>query len=110
MHEILRDLPDDALVLDLGCARGSFARDSTRATIVRFDREIAVPLDGEIVVQGDAGHLPFQTGSVHAIIANHSLEHFEDLQGCLREIGRVIRSDGALFVSVPDATTFTDRL
>jgi len=44
------------------------------------------------------------------VISNHSLEHFEDLEGALSEIGRVVKPDGALFVAVPDAATLTDRI
>ena len=32
------------------------------------------------------------------------------MQAALREIGRVIRADGRIFVAVPDASTFSDRL
>jgi len=109
MHEILEGLSRSALVLDLGCARGSFDASGTRATVVRLDR-IVESVPGEHIVQGDAARLPFSARSMAAIVANHSLEHFDDLGGCLREIGRVIRRDGALFVSVPDASTLTDKL
>jgi SAM-dependent methyltransferase len=110
MHEIIANLPADSIVLDLGCAKGSFARANTRAAVVRFDRDLPTSIPSEVVVQGDAGRLPFRDSCIHAIVANHSLEHFEDLQDCLREIGRVIRPEGALFVAVPDASTFTDKL
>jgi hypothetical protein len=33
-----------------------------------------------------------------------------DLPGALNEIGRVVKSNGRLFVAVPDATTISDRL
>jgi len=109
MYEILDGLARTAFVLDLGCARGSFNASSTRATVVRLDR-VVDHIPGEHIVNGDAALLPFSAESMAAIVANHSLEHFDDLQGCLREIGRVIRRDGALFVSVPDASTLTDKL
>ncbi len=68
----------------------------------------ARPLDE--FVCADAAWLPFRDGAFDAIISNHSLEHVSDLAGTMREIGRVIRRDGALFVAVPDAATLTDRL
>jgi SAM-dependent methyltransferase len=110
MHEILGNLPSNSFVLDLGCARGSFTPTSTLATIVRFDRDVPTAIPGGIAAKGDAARLPFADASMAAVIANHSLEHFEDLQGCLGEIGRVISPGGALFVAVPDASTFTDKL
>jgi SAM-dependent methyltransferase len=54
--------------------------------------------------------LPFADGAFAAVISNHSVEHFVDLDAALREIGRVIRPGGALYVAVPDASTLTDRL
>jgi hypothetical protein len=38
------------------------------------------------------------------------LEHFANLKPALQEIGRVVRRDGAVFVAVPDATTWADRI
>lgn len=110
MNEILNELSARSVVLDLGCARGSFPREHTAATVVRVDREVEGSAGGENVVQADAARLPFRQGTFDAIVSNHSLEHFDELDGCLREIGRTIRRDGALFVSVPDATTLTDRV
>jgi SAM-dependent methyltransferase len=109
MHEILAKLGPATVVLDLGCAKGSFPRTSTRATVIRIDRDVDLA-GGELVVQGDAAHLPFPDSSIDAVVANHSLEHFEDLQRCMNEIRRVIKPQGALFVSVPDASTMTDKL
>jgi len=44
------------------------------------------------------------------VISNHSLEHFEDLEAALRELGRVVKRGGSVYVAVPDASTFSDRL
>jgi SAM-dependent methyltransferase len=109
MDEILRNLRAGEVVLDLGCDEGSFPAEATKATAVRLDRDLPRARDGAFV-QGDAGRLPFADESFAAVISNHSLEHFEDLEGVLREIGRVIRPGGALFVAVPDASTLTDRI
>ncbi len=108
MNELLESLSGGARVLDLGCARGSF-RSAGSSRIARIDREIpSAPAPG--FVQADATKLPFPDHCFDAIISNHSLEHFENLAGALAEIGRVIKPDGALYVSVPDASTFCDRL
>ncbi len=93
MHEILRSLPPSVIVLDLGCDQRSFDSTGTQARVVRLDREI---------------QFPDQTFA--AIISNHSLEHFDDLNGALREIGRAVHPQGALFIAVPDASTFCDKL
>ena len=109
MHEILRSLTASEHVLDLGCDQRSFDAGSTAARVVRLDREIHFRDKEELIVQGDALHLPFPDSTFAAVISNHSLEHFEDFHGALREIARVVSPQGALFVSVPDASTFCDK-
>ncbi|HVX67359.1 MAG TPA: class I SAM-dependent methyltransferase, partial [Bryobacteraceae bacterium] len=44
------------------------------------------------------------------VICHHSLEHFSDVPGTIREIRRVLKPEGRLFVSVPDGSSFSDRL
>jgi SAM-dependent methyltransferase len=110
MYEILRSLEPGSRVLDLGCAAGSFPREATLAAVVRVDRDPHGDARAGEFVQGDAAGLPFASRSFDALILNHSLEHFPDLAGALNEIGRVIRTNGALFVAVPDASTLTDKL
>jgi len=111
MHEILRSLPPESLVLDLGSAEGSFPQTVTSASVVRLDRVSPSNRDGRtLFVQADAALLPFPDQTFAAVISNHSLEHFDDLVTVLREIRRVISSNGCLFVAVPDASTLTDKL
>jgi SAM-dependent methyltransferase len=105
VHELLRNLPAGARVLDLGCGAGSFASD--RAVRIDLERESLQAPDG---VQADAAAVPFRDRSFDVVISNHSLEHFEDLAGALAEIGRVVKPGGALYVAVPDSRTFCDRL
>ena len=110
MHEILGKLPPSARVLDLGCADGSFAQESTLATTIRVDLGVPKRARSAAFVQADASALPFKGCSFAAVVSNHSLEHFDQLDLVLAEIGRVVQSDGALFVAVPDASTLTDKL
>lgn len=111
MDEILRNLRLGARVLDLGSLNGSFPSGSCPAALVaRLDLERPAGGAPDGFVQADAARLPFADGSFDAVIANHSLEHIHDLDEALQEIGRVVRSDGSLYVAVPDASTFSDRL
>jgi SAM-dependent methyltransferase len=107
VHEILRHLPASARVLDIGCRSGSFDASAFHFTTVRLDLERGCSSN---FVQADASALPFANDVFDAVISNHSLEHFAELDRALAEIGRVVKRDGALFVAVPDASTFTDRL
>ena len=108
MHEILSALPPQSIVLDLGSGAGSFDGACLRGKVVRVDLERPANPSGSFV-QADAAALPFPSALFDAIIANHSLEHVGDLDGTLREIGRVIQPGGALYIAVPDADTFADR-
>src|SRR5262245_45674293 len=111
MDEILRNLTPGARVLDLGALTGSFAASCCPGTlVVRVDLERPAPGTCEGFVQADAAHLPFPDRSFDAVVANHSLEHIHGLPAALAEIGRVVRPAGRLFVAVPDASTFSDRL
>ncbi len=107
MNEILSALMPSDLVLDLGSRSGSFPVAATQARVLRFDLDFG---PDPYFVQGDARLMPFRDFSFDAIIANHSLEHVEGLKSCLGEIRRVLKSDGRLYVAVPDASTFSDRL
>jgi SAM-dependent methyltransferase len=109
VHEILRHLPKGARVLDLGSGSGSF--EASRYPIVTLRADLDTPRTAVAnFVQCDAAKLPFATGAFSAVISNHSLEHFSDLGSSLREIGRVIRPGGSLYVAVPDSSTITDRI
>ncbi len=116
MHEILENFGPGLRVLDLGSGPGSFDVDldaSFDANSVPF---IAIRADLDFpstpasnFAQADAARLPFADRTFDAVISNHSLEHFHDFAGSLAEIGRVLKPTGALYIAVPDASTFCDR-
>ncbi|MGI8744214.1 MAG: class I SAM-dependent methyltransferase [Bryobacteraceae bacterium] len=111
MDEILRNLRSEARVLDLGSRTGSFPSEGYPGLFtVRLDREFPAYPCGAGFVQADASRVPFRDGSFDAVIANHSLEHMDQLASVLQEIGRVVRSDGSVYVAVPDGSSLTDRL
>jgi SAM-dependent methyltransferase/DNA-directed RNA polymerase subunit RPC12/RpoP len=107
MREILDHLSADALVLDLACATGSFDASGYSFRTIRLDIERR---SGRGFVQADACRLPFAASRFDAVISNHGLEHIADWKEALREIKRVLKPDGALYLSVPDASTLTDKL
>lgn len=109
VQELLQNIEDGAVILDLGCDRGSFHPAGRRVFVVRVDLAApAAALDN--FVRADAACLPFPARSFDAIVSNHSLEHIEKLDDALREIGRVAKPGALLYVAVPDASTFSDRL
>ena len=110
MHEILRKLPAGALVLDLGSRTGSFAAEKWGSTAIGVDAEAPGGTRPQRFVAARAEALPFRGGQFAAVISNHSLEHFEALGASLDEIGRVLDTNGFLFIAVPDSSTVTDRI
>lgn len=109
VHEILENLGPGRRVLDLGSGAGSFP--STGAPFIAIRADLDQPgSPAANFVQADAAHLPFRSGTFDALISNHSLEHFHDLAGALAEMGRVLKPAAALYIAVPDASTFCDRL
>lgn len=108
MHEILYNLPAEALVLDLACGGGSFDASAFPFTTIRADLECRTP--HRPFARADAAHLPFRSGVFDAVICNHGLEHFLEADRAVAEMGRVLRRGGAIYLSVPDASTLHDRL
>ncbi len=110
MDEILADLSAGSRVLDLGSGAGSFRADAYAALTIRADIErVATHAPGPRV-QADAASLPFTSQAFDAVISNHSLEHLPELDAALKEMGRVVKPGGAIYISTPDASTFTDKL
>ncbi len=106
VYEILANLQRGSVVLDLGCGGGSFPAGGH--TVIRVDHTLSAPKADGIFVCGDAAILPVKSSSLDAVVCHHSLEHFSELDAVLEEIGRTVKPQGALFVSVPDASTLTD--
>src|SRR5215831_12953436 len=108
--DLLLKLPAGARVLDLGARAGSFESPRPDLTIVRVDLDMVAGRVPGLYVAGDAARLPFASGAFDAVVSNHSLEHFLELEAAVREIGRVLKPGGGLYIAVPDATTLTDRI
>ncbi len=115
MQQILRRLPPGSRILDLGSGRGSFDATGFPLRLVRADLDapgrsaIQQPgLPGFVVCSSAC--LPFPERVFDAVILNHSLEHFERLDDSVKEIARVLGRKGLVYIAVPDASTFTDRV
>jgi len=100
-------LPNDAVLLDLGCGTGANLNFLTSygqaigldwgAAAARYARaRTAVP-----VLRGDVTTLPFTTGSVDLITAFDLIEHIDDDRACAKELARVCRPGGYIMVTVP---------
>ena len=109
MNELLTTVAAGGAILDLGCGAGTFLLDDRSLAVVRVDLERP---GGRVAnfAQADAAQLPFPADYFDAVFSNHSLEHFHNLTGALKEIGRVVKPSGSLYVAVPDSNALSDRL
>jgi SAM-dependent methyltransferase len=115
MYDLLGKLPPQSTVLDLGCGGGSFHYETCAGTVFAMD----LTLEGKTLRKNDprvaylcadSAAVPLPDGSVDAVISHNTMEHFPDYRKALAEVGRVLRSDGWLWVSVPDGYAFSDNL
>jgi SAM-dependent methyltransferase len=109
MHRFRAMLPRDGVVLDLGAGpcHDSAELRKLGCSVVSLDRSrqmLSVTRDDfpGLRVQADLRQLPFARESMAGVWASASLLHLErhELRPALREIVRVLRPDGALFLSL----------
>jgi ubiquinone/menaquinone biosynthesis C-methylase UbiE len=108
-------LNDDDTVLDLACGTGLYtrnlAKESAKRKIVGLDiswpmlryaaeKVAAQKIKNVVLFRGDAHHLPLRASSVHAAICCGSLHLFDDARQVLKELFRVIKSNGHLALAV----------
>jgi SAM-dependent methyltransferase len=110
LTNLIANLPAGARVLDLGAASGSFSSPRPDVAVIRADLEPPASRSAGCYVAADAAQLPFRTGAFDLVVSNHSLEHLERLEVSVREIGRILKPFGAIYIAVPDAGTLTDRI
>ncbi len=104
-------LPSTPTVVDLGCSTGYLLDDISGAwpkgRWVGIDLVLSglikahrvVP--GATVVQADACRIPLPDGSVDALLSANLFEHIPDDEAALREVSRVLGSDGVAVIVVP---------
>jgi SAM-dependent methyltransferase len=108
-------------VIDVGCGAGRHTFEAFRrgADVIGFDQNAgdlndvdailqAMKEQGEApasargeVVKGDALELPYADGSFDCVIASEILEHVPEDDRAIAELVRVLKSGGALAITVP---------
>ena len=115
LREVIAALPQGARVLDAGCGPGSWPYP------IRPDLEISGfdikfppgpprPTRQVRVFRGDLARLPLRAGTFDLTVCHYVLEHVTELDACCDELARVTKPGGQLYLSVPRAAAFDDRL
>jgi len=109
--QMARVLPEDGLVLDVGCGTGgdlaaigvnrAFGLDTSKTMCGRAAAR------GAAVCRGEAGALPFSDGSFAACRADRVLQHLGDPVAAIGELLRVTRSGGSIVLADPDQESLT---
>ena len=109
LDAFVAELPAGALVIDVGAGPGidrlDLARRGVRAIALDFSRGMLRAGAAEFPgprLQADARHLPLASGTADGVWANASLLHLpaDDARTALREVHRVLRPAGMLWLSV----------
>ncbi len=115
LREVIDALPLGAQVLDAGCGPGSWPY-ALRPDLVITGFDVKFPpgppprSDRVRVFRGDLARLPLKPDSFDLVVCHYVLEHVTELDACCDELVRVTRRGGTLYLSVPRAAAFDDRL
>jgi len=120
LAEQISDFAPDrtARVLDFGCANGGLL---SALQSKGYEQLCGIDPSGTCVDQarefasggawtGTLSHLPENIGRFDGIILSHVMEHVCDLVSAMRKIRDHIKTDGWVYVEVPDAMRYTEHL
>jgi SAM-dependent methyltransferase len=102
-------------VLDAGCGPGSWpyaGRPDLRITAfdIKFPPGPPARREGVEVLRASLERLPLRDAGFDLVVCHYVLEHVTDLEACFDELARVVAPGGTLYVAVPRAAAFDDRL
>lgn len=99
INDALVDLPDDALVINIGCGVVRRFEPVCTSRYMATDLRVLPSVD----FASDASALPIADHSVDVVLSLELLEHVPEPAAVLREIARILTPGGTAMVSVPSA-------
>ncbi len=95
--EVLARLPDDALVVNVGCGVVRRFEGQVAGRYLATDLRLLTSVD----FASDAAALPLADHSVDVVVSLELLEHVLEPTAVLAEVARILKPGGTLLVSVP---------
>jgi ubiquinone/menaquinone biosynthesis C-methylase UbiE len=119
VDDLVEELPDEPVVLDVGCGDGARTLSRLPDAAVGIGLDIsreglslaAERGDAEALVQADMAKIPLNDDTVDGVTAYHSIFHVprEEHSEVYAEFARVLRPDGVLLVTLPGGKYETVR-
>lgn len=101
-------------VLDIGCGDGAFLKRAAQigweAWGVEPDAKAAASLSGFKVLQGSLPNIPLPDASFDYITLSHVIEHLHDPVAALKEIHRLLKPGGQVWIATPNIESLAHRL
>ena len=115
LREMIATAPPGIRILDAGCGPGSWPYgERIDLRITGFDLKFPPGPPAQTphvaVFRGDLARLPLRDEAFDLAVCHYVLEHVTALEACCDELARVTRPGGTLYLSVPRAAAFDERL
>jgi len=88
----IKDIPRGSLILNLASGPKVIREDVVNVDLVAFPN---------VRVVADIHNLPFEDNSADAVICESSLEHLKSPEKAVKEMHRVLKPGGLIYISVP---------
>lgn len=104
-------------MLDVGCGPAFFLSEAKAqgwrvegVDLSAWARETATKRFGIEVFKGTLEEAKYPDKTFDVVVMNDLIEHLEDPKACLREVRRILKNDGVLYLSTPDIDSALARL
>ncbi len=101
-------------LLDIGCGDGAFLRRARKigwdAVGIEPDAHAAARLTGLPVLRGALPNIPLPDASFDFVTLNHVIEHVHEPLHAMREIWRLLKPGGCVWMATPNITSLGHRI